>query len=215
MTDTSLWSYEARRAGPAALALPLLAAGGIVAVSIAVSAAHQATTQGAGLTMVRLVADVLPVTVGLAAAAVLGRERLLEVHLSLPTPYPVTVRRRLGVLGVVALIAATATLAVLDAAGQWTHPAHGPLALLVPAGPAVLMAGAGAWAGARWQSAAAASTTVIGVWLGQLLVWDRFVGIWQLNKVLLAAVGAGLLVAALRRLSDTEQLLAGAGRDEQ
>lgn len=215
MTDTSLWSHEARRAGPAALALPLLAAGAIIAVSIAVSAAHQATTQAAGLTMVRLVADALPVTVGVAAAAILGRERLLEVQLTLPTPYPVTVRRRLGVLAVVALIATTATLAVLGAAGQWTHPAHGPLALLLPAGPAVLLGGAGAWAGARWQSGAAASTTVIGVWLGQLLVWDRFVGMWQLNKVLLLVAGTGLLVGALRRLSDTERMLAGAGRDEQ
>jgi hypothetical protein len=214
VTDISLWFYEARRAGPAALTLPLLAAGGITALAMAVSATHQATTQAAGLTMVRLVADVLPITVGLAAAAILGRERLLEVQLTLPTSYPVTVRRRLSVLGVVALIAAAAALAVLDAAGQWTHPAHGPLALLVPAGPAVLLAGAGAWAGARWQSAAA-STMVIGVWLGQLLVWDRFVGIWQMNKVLLMAVGAGLLVAALRRLSDTEHLLAGAGRDER
>jgi hypothetical protein len=104
---------------------------------------------------------------------------------------------------------------VLGAAGQWTHPGHGPLALLVPAGPAVVLAGAGAWAAARFQSTAAASTTVIGVWLIQLLVWDRVVGMWQLNKILLLAAGTGLLVAALHRLSDTEQLLAGAHRDEQ
>lgn len=214
MTDWRLWCYEARRAGPATLVLPVLAAGGIIAVSIAVSAAGH-TTQTERLAMIRLVADVLPVTVGLAAAAVLGRERLLEVHLCLPTRYPVTVFRRIGVLGVVALTAAMAVLAVLNVTGQWDHPARGPVGLLVPAGPAVLLAGAGVWAGARWQSAAAASTTVLGAWLVQLLAWDRIVGVWQLNKLLLIVGGAGLLWAALRRLSDTERLLAGAGREPQ
>lgn len=144
MTTTALWAQETRRAGPAALGLPILTAAAVAAVSVLVHAHTDGAT--AGPTMVKLVADLFPVTAGLAAAAVLGRESALELQLTVPTAYRATVARRLAVLAVVVLAGAIGCLSVVGAEGQWTHPAQGPVAVLIPLAPAVLLLGAGAYA---------------------------------------------------------------------
>jgi hypothetical protein len=62
-----------------ALALPLLTAAGIAALSLALSSSHAASQHSAGLVMVRLLGDLFPVTAGLAAVAVVGGDRALEM----------------------------------------------------------------------------------------------------------------------------------------
>jgi len=215
VSNASIWTYEARRAGPAALALPLLGALGVIVAALVAHLAHDTSPHNQGLTMVRLVSDAFPVTAGLAAAAIVGRERMLELQLSVSTDYASTLRRRLTVLVAVALFAAVACVSVLGAQDQWVHPASGMLAVLVPAAPAIMLIGGGVWAGVRLGSAAAASTTVLGLWLAQLLVLDRLVGVWQLNRALLILAGIGFLLAARHRLADSEGLLATAQRGEQ
>lgn len=214
MNVVAIWIHEARRVGPAALSLPMLVSGGITVLAVMAHAAAAASTQAQGVTMVRLVADAFPLAAGLAAATVVGRERMIELQLTVLTAYPRTVRRRVTVLALVVLVAAVGCLTVLEAQDQWVHPAHGPLALLVPAGPVVLLVGGGAWAAMTLGSSAGASTTVVGLWLAQLLVFDRVVGLWQLNRTLLIVAGLALFAAALRRLGDSERTLGTTGRDE-
>jgi len=207
----ALWCHEARRCGPAALGLPALAAAGIVVASLALHTAHAGSPEVVGATMVRAVADLFPLTAGLAAAAVVGRECLTEIQLSVPTPYRVTLGRRVGVLGAVVLGAAAVCVAVLGTDHQWLDPAHGLAALLVPAAPALLLIGAATWAGVALRSAAGASTVVLGAWLAQLLIADRFLGPWQVRAPVLALAGVGLAALAWRRLGDSEALLSGDG----
>lgn len=212
MTETSLWVYEARRVGTAVLATPIVTGAGIAAVTMLARPAASGTSE-LDLTPVRLASYVLPVAVGLAAAAVLPRETMLEQHLTLPTPYRTTAYRRLAVLAGVSLTTAGALLIALASNGRWHSPAHGAAALLIPGGPAAFLLGVGAWAGGRWHSAAAASSVVVAAWLGQLLIWDRVVGNWTFNKIGLIGAGALLVTAALRGLDDCESVLAA--RDAQ
>ncbi|MGH9129455.1 MAG: hypothetical protein ACRDY2_10965 [Acidimicrobiales bacterium] len=215
VAGASLWLHEVRRCGPAALALPILAATGIVVASVALRATHVASnvasTQAASLTMMRLVSDLFPVTAGLATAAVVGRECLMELQLSAPTSYATTLRRRLCVVGVVVLLGAVVCVAVLGVDHQWQRTPHGPLALLMPGGPAVLLIGAGTWAGVVLRSTAGGSTMVVGVWLAQILILDHYLGGWQVNRPLVVVAGLALLGLAWRRLSDTEAMLSGGG----
>ncbi len=202
-----LWVQEARRAGPAALALPLLVAVGITALSLALSVSHAASPRSARLVMVLLLGDLFPVTAGLAAATVVGRERVLEMQLTVPTAYRLTVARRLAVLAAGVLVAAGGALAVVEADGQWAHPAQGAAAILVPIGAAALSLGAGAWAAVRLSSTAAASMVVLAVWLARLTILDRYLGQWQANRAVLLAAGLVFLTLAWRRLGDPERLL--------
>jgi hypothetical protein len=208
MTESTIWRFEARRCGAAALALPLTVAAALIALAAAL--AGNGTAVGTG--MVRLTSTVFPVACGIAAATAVGRERLLELQLTVATPYPTTFSRRLAVIAAVVLIGAAALVGALQAAGLWQHPARGPLALLVPIGPALFLVGLAAWAAAALRSTAAASTVVIGGWLFQVFLWDAFVAVWQLNRGLLIAAGVLLTYRALRRLRDPERLLTGSQR---
>jgi hypothetical protein len=209
MTEQSLWIHEVRRCGKAAPALPLLAATAIIAMSLLVDSQDAVSAEDTGTGMVRLVATVLPVAAGLAAATAAARDPMVEVQLALPTPYAVTVRRRLIVVTLAALLAGGVCIAGLALAGQWNHPAQGPAALLVPLGPSVLLIGTAAWAQARMRSTAAASSVVLGVWLLQVMWLDRFISSWVVNRSLLLALGAVLAALAVRALRDSERQLAG------
>ncbi|MEU8887196.1 hypothetical protein [Streptomyces sp. NPDC048442] len=207
--EQALWIHEARRCGKAAPALPLLAAAAIIAMSLVVGSQDASAGDDAGTGMVRLVASVLPVAVGLAAATAAARDPMVEVQLALPTPYSVTVRRRLTVVTLVSLLAAGICIVGLALAGQWNHPAQGPTALLVPMGPSVLLIGAAAWAQAKMRSTAAASSVVLGVWLLQVMWLDRFISSWIVNRSLLLALGVAMALLAVHALKDSERQLAG------
>lgn len=202
-----LWAYEARRCGPAALALPILTC---VVVLVCAAAARSATTAdphtvAAG--MVRLVSLLIPVAAGIATTAALGRERLTELQLSLPIDYRTTVRRRLVVVTGVVTVAAAVAVGVLIAFDQWEHPARGPLALLIPLGPSLLLVGVGTWADVALRSTAGASAVVVGAWLLEVTMFDRVMGSWQANRVLLILAGAVFVGLAMRGLRDTERLI--------
>jgi hypothetical protein len=209
VTNVDIWIHETRRCGVAALTLPLLGTAGIAAMSVAVAAAQAAGREGVGEGMVRLVALVFPIAPGLGAVAAIGRERMTEFHASLPTPYPTTVLRRLLVLAAVTVLIAAILVGTLIARDQWEHPATGLPALLVPLGPAFMLTGTGVWAVARLRSMAAASAIVIGAWLAEVFFLDRLIGVWQVNRITLAAIGVAFAVLALRRLHGLEDLVYG------
>jgi hypothetical protein len=204
-----LWAYEARRCGPAALILPVLAAAAVVAASIAANANQSGKSAAVGAGMVRLVAILIPIAAGVAAAAALGRERMTELQITVPTSYGATTLRRLILIVAVVVVGGELAIGTTMAFGQWHHPAGGPLALLVPLGPSLLLIGLGAWAQVTLQSTAGASTTVIGGWLIQLIILDRIIGVWQINRTFLSVAGMVLIALAVRRLRDTERLIRG------
>lgn len=79
MTVATWWTYEVRRCGHQAVTLPVLAAVlGYVGVA---AGSEDATLLGR-----TLLTSALPAATALVCAAVVAREPMPELHLSLPTP---------------------------------------------------------------------------------------------------------------------------------
>jgi hypothetical protein len=191
-----LLSHEIRRCGvPALLGPP--AAGALLA-AVAAAGALAAGTVG-----ISAACAVFPLIAGIAVTDALGREALVELHLTLPVPYRSTVARRALVAG-----AGAFTGAALFAAAV-----HGEVGATAAAltGLTTLLLAVGAWAAVSLPSTAAAAGAVIGAWLAVLLVLDRFLQ-GATSAVLLIALALVVTVRAHRVLDDPERLLMrGAG----
>ncbi|MDN5750312.1 MAG: hypothetical protein L0H64_17675 [Pseudonocardia sp.] len=154
-----------------------------------------------------LVASALPLAFGMAAAMVAGGEDALELHLTLPTPYPRTLRRRLAVLVGVAAVVLAAVVGVLSASGR----VHDPVQVLVDAGSvAILLLGTAVYAAVGSGSPGAPSAVVLTAWLAKLLVLDGALRGSGTAAVVAAGAGLALLLVAGRRLEDSEHLMRAA-----
>ncbi|MEU1055437.1 hypothetical protein ABZ397_23190 [Streptomyces sp. NPDC005876] len=190
MTIAAWWAYEVRRCGHQAVTLPALAALlGYTGVA--------AGSQDGGLLGRTLLTCALPAATALVCAAVVAREPMPELHLSMPTPYPRTVARRLAWVAALAAVTALAMVALLTATGEPLEP--GPT-LLELAGLGVLLGGAAVWATLRSGATAPAAGLVAAGVLGKLLIVDRVVpgAAGQAVPALLA--GGWLTVSGLRAL---------------
>lgn len=198
MTIATWLPHEVRRCGKQALVLPVLAA--------LLSCLATLTGPAGGTLLGRsLLTSALPAATALACAAVVARERMLELHLSLPTPYPRTVARRLLWPAAVTAFSALTLVTVVRAA---EHSLDVGAALLELAGLTVLLAGGAVWATVRSGSPAPATGFVVAAVLAKLLLVDRVVpeGAGQAVPALLA--GSVLILLALRAVD-------GAGRADR
>jgi len=186
-----LCRHEIRRCGVGSVAAPLVA-GAALGAGVAVS------TDGAGTPGAWAAGAALSLVAGLATAAGLSREPLVELHLTLPTPYRTTVGRRLLMLVGSAAIGALALAA----------SAHGESAATAAhvAGLTTLLLAVAAWACVALPSAGAASGAVIGAWLGVLLVLDRLAQ-GSIGVAVFVALATLPAVSAHRALGDPERLL--------
>ncbi|MEV8395956.1 MULTISPECIES: hypothetical protein [unclassified Streptomyces] len=193
MTAATRWTHEARRCGRQAFLLPVLAA------LLAYLTSTTGSGAGAGMLLGRsLLSCALPAATALACAAVVAREQLLELHLSLPTRYPLAVARRLcWPVGVAALAAGVlVTLLALTGPREFDPAA----VLLELAGLTVLLSGGAVWATVRFGSAAPATGLVVAAVLAKLLLVDRIVPDGTAGALLALPAGALLTVRALRAL---------------
>ncbi|MEE1786414.1 hypothetical protein PUR71_26435 [Streptomyces sp. SP17BM10] len=202
MTATPWLIHEARRCGLPALALPLLAA-----LAAAGAAAAGTGTAGGTLAARTLITGTLPVATALACASVLAREHLLELHLTLPTPYPRTVARRLAWLGTTALLGTTVLTAVAATTAQ--DPVRTALELL---GTTLLLSGCALRLTARTGTAAPAAGLVVALALGKLLLVDHAVPDGPARAVPAAVLGALLITTSLRGLARHPSPLIRPGR---
>ncbi len=208
VTDVSLYRHEAKRCGPAAFALPALVVAAIALLCYFDTRGHyDPDSLGSGL--IRLAVAGLALASGLAAASAVSRERMLEVQLTLPTSYPVTIRRRVLLVGLAVVLAAGVLVVVLAGLGLWSGPgglAAAPVRLL---GPAMLPAGVGVYFAIASRSAAAGSTAAVAGWLAVLLVWNTYVQAMLVNTGVQLIVGLAFAVLGIRAARDTERLLTG------
>ncbi|WP_338772356.1 hypothetical protein V7968_13050 [Nocardia vulneris] len=189
-----IWWYEIRRCG-----LGVLVTAPLVGVVVGI-----ALTAFDGATILRTVAlEVVPLTAGLATAAVLGRERMRELHLTVRTPYPQTVARRLVLVGA----SACGEVASLGLLG-WSAAAVAPGSLLVTT-PAFTLAliSVATFVVVASGSAAGASVIVVTVWSAKLLVLDQVVrGVWAQAAVMVTLAALFAWPAAVR-VGDSETQL--------
>lgn len=189
-----IWLYEVRRCGRSALALPPLAAAAVGIASAVFGANH--VLRSAAI-------EAIPLVAGLACAAAVGRERSIEVQLSVPTPYPVTVGRR------VALVLGTTACAVV-LSGLPATVTDAPAVLGGNLIFALALIGIATWVGAGFGSTGGASVVVTTVWLAKLLLLNEVARHTQ--AVLLLAIAASCVRPALLRVTDSEAQLRGAHR---
>jgi hypothetical protein len=207
MSPLALWRHEVRRAGWAALLVPPVTAGltGLLGVLDAVTAGGDVST---ARTLHAVLEQAIPLSAGIAAASLIGRDPAAELQLTVFRDYRVTLLRRLGIAFGWAAVIAVVTTVLLVVSGWWYRlpAAPGPVAgQLTWLAPALALVGIGFLAGAVLRGPAAASGVVAGVWVLRQLVQGGF---WTREPVELVA-GAVFLGAAWWVLAGTERLVRG------
>ena len=162
-SSVRLGLFEARRAGIGALvAVPLaLIAGAAMVIVTAVGGRDVQSVAGTVLEAL------LPLAAALAVSSILDADSLVELQLSLPTPYRLTVARRvLCVLGLAALIDLAAA-AGASGTGLWTS-SHGAIAIvLMWMAPTLALAGLALVLSLGFQSTPLAAGVVAALWIGE------------------------------------------------
>ncbi|WP_107654355.1 hypothetical protein [Nocardia suismassiliense] len=147
--------------------------------------------------------DTVPLAAGLAAAAALGGERMIEVQLTVRTPYRLTVVRRIALV----LVSACGAVVVLGLLGRRVVPDSAGVLLTGNIVFALALIGLATYAVVEFRSTAGASVVVITAWLAKLLVLDQF-GVFAEAFVLLTVAALCAWLAALR-VTDSEAQLRG------
>ncbi|MEU7986263.1 hypothetical protein AB0B56_15475 [Streptosporangium canum] len=230
MKPLDLWSHEIRRAGPAALLAPP-----VLVVLIALLAAfgtRLGSREGntAWFLMIALEAGI-PLVSGIAAASLIGRDRAVELQLTLPTGYRSTLLRRLAVTAGWSCLCALAASALLIVTGWWDLPPgapHGPAGQLAWLSPALWLTALGLLAAAAFRGTTAAATVVASVWVFEQVFSSAFrespvfrllhlfattrgtaPGVWLPNRLTLLSTALLLAAAAWLLLGDAERTLEG------
>lgn len=229
MTPIDLWRHEIRRTGWAALVTPPAVAG-LVALLGVLQALGTQNDASTARTFHGVLAQGIPLAVGIVAGSLVGRDPATELQLSVVREYRGTLLRRLALTASwAAVIALVATVAVV-ATGWWYRlpsapdPVTGQLTWLAPA---FALGGLGFLVAALSRTAALAAGIVAGVWLVELMIGSTLRGSsrlellnlfaartaepaeWLANRAVLLAIGAALLLAAWRALDRPEHLLKG------
>jgi hypothetical protein len=228
MSRVDRWRYEARRAGPATLFAPW-----VVTAAMAAGVALVARTAGAAgvaRTLLYAVEVAIPLVAGVGAACLVGRDPVLELHLTLPAGYRGTVSRRWTLTVAASALLATGLTGGLVASGWWASwpRTHGVLlGQLTWAAPLCWLTALGLLAAAVLRAPAAAATAVTAPWLVEQLLpdqvqahrWSRLLYLfattggrdadWAPNRLVLLATAALLAAGAWQLLGRTERLLDG------
>jgi len=222
----TLWRYEARRAGWVALLGPPIAVALGVAAALANPEPSDATTARILLGALEMA---VPLAAGVACASLVGRDPAVELQLTAPTRYRVTLLRRMAVTLSWAAAVAVTTAVVLIATGWWHRwPAnHGVVAgQLTWVAPTLGLSGLGFAAAAVFRSPAAAGALVTTLWaiqqffagLAQQHLPGRLLylfattrgaapGDWVANRLTLLGAAAGLIALGLVVLGRSERLI--------
>lgn len=147
---------------------------------------------------------VLALTAGLAAVSVAGREWAMELQLTLPASYPVSVLRRLAPAAGSVFVAGALPIAALALGSPGPDPFPAVVAAWASCG---LCMAAGLWGTVRTGSAAAGSGLVMGVWSAKVLFVNGLVVLPLPQAALVAPIAALLLWLVVRRLGDAESLM--------
>lgn len=231
--DTGLrrWGYEARRVSPAGWVVPVvLAAGGSGFLGL-LAAAHVPVGRTGG----SLVEAVLPLGAAICVAGLFGGDSCVELHLSLPVSYGLTLARRFALVVGTAAVVSVSLSAGLALSGTWRAPTGdfaGQFAWLVPLlvlcslavvvaalaanGRAAVGLVAALWTGEEWFKNDMITTS----WNRALylfataradqppfLVDGRLTGEWLFNRLALLALVPVLAVTAWAALRHVHRLL--------
>ncbi|GAA2871561.1 hypothetical protein GCM10010517_31860 [Streptosporangium fragile] len=229
MRPFDLWSHEIRRAGPGALAAPPVL---LLAITLMIVCNGFGAHEGSAAWMLLVLIEAgAPLVVGIAAASMIGSDRMLELQLTAPTSYRSTLLRRLAVTLGWTGVCTMAGSALVIATGWWDRLGDAPQGLsaqLTWLSPALWMAALGLFASAALRSGVAATTLLAFLWLAEQMFGaalqenpvTRLISLfattqkitpedWLPNRLTLLATALLLAAAAWYLLGDTERILGG------
>lgn len=217
-----IWQYEVRRIGWPVLFLPLLTVMGIGFLTLLTWALGRFADVNRVLSETL---DVVPLATGLGAAGVLRRDHSLELQLSLPCPFRLTVARRLGMFLTVAALVALVATSVLQADSRLTWPVASVAANLIWLPPLLWLSGVGSLS-SLWGGTAAGAAACATIWTAETLLGSVFANTpglrlvwlfmrysaaqsstWYVNRAFLLVSSAVLLGVTFWKLGHGERLL--------
>lgn len=173
--------YELRILGARTFLLPLGVA--VIYLGFSLITRHSGLDSGHSSTyanfemsrgLLALLENGLPLAAGLLAALAAQTDAALELHLSLPVSYRSTILRRLGQMGVWALVTTLTVCAAVIAGGYWIVPVDQPVGQLVWLTPLLWFIGAGALLTLVLRSRIASSAVLGMTWIAQFLFKPDF-----------------------------------------
>lgn len=174
--------------------LGLLPAGVIVflAVTALITVSSQLNGQSAaqnhvetGRLLLELLEFGLPPLVGFASTAIVTTDPNRELQLTLPTSYPATIGRRLGLFLLGAALVCSLTSAAIVSSGFWIAPQAPAQGQLIWAAPVLCFSATGALLALLLQSRAASSTILGLLWIVQAFFHNEFIENEQLHNLYL------------------------------
>jgi hypothetical protein len=172
----------------------------------------------------------LPLAAAIGATALVGQDHAVELQLSLPTPYRVTLLRRLAITLAWPVLLAGASTAVLQALGWWPAAHSGIAGVLVWLSPLLWLPALGVFCAVLLRSATAASGLIAGIWLAEQLfavafaasaagravylfpaTWLAGMPGWPVNRAVLLSTAAVLLASTCALLARPHGLLTEEG----
>lgn len=220
-----LW-YEMRKLGAIALLTPLFVVVGVALVAGMMSLGGAQAEQIAKM-LTWSMEILFPLAAGTVAATIVAADPGVEWQLTMPTPYRVTVFRRLMIVLIWSALVAFGDVLVLRIIGRWDVPRPFLVSQLMWLSPMLSFAALGALLALLVRNRSASAGLVGGAWIVEVLFhgylldrawarpWFSFATTWaageefwlsnRLTLIGLAVVLFGVVAALLQR---SEMLLA-------
>lgn len=221
-----LW-YEMREMGVIALLTPLFVVAGIAFFAGMMTLGGVQSEQVAKA-LTRSMEILFPLAAGTVAATVVASDPGVEWQLTMPTPYRVTVSRRLGIFLAWSVLVAFGDVLVLRTIGRWIVPKPFIVSQLTWLAPMLSFAALGALLALLVRNRSASAGLVGGIWIVELLLhsyllekawarpwfsfattWAAEENFWLANRLTLIGLAVVLFVGAAALLGQGEMLLAG------
>ncbi|HEY2670635.1 MAG TPA: hypothetical protein VGJ07_09700 [Rugosimonospora sp.] len=228
MNLVALLRYDARRVGRWLLLAPVLLTAAVAAGGALVARSpHDGTVPHALLFAVEMA---IPLAAGVGVASAVGRDPAVELQLTMPVAYRITVFRRCALTAAASCLVAIAVCGALVVTGWWARwpRTHGVLlGQLTWVAPVCWLAGLGLAAGAALRSPAAAAAVAAAPWLADQVLpdqvqahhWSRLLYLfattegrdadWEPNRLVLLGSSVALVTVAWILLGRPERLLGG------
>lgn len=221
-----LW-YEMRELGVIALLTPLFVVAGI-ALFAGMMTLGGAQSEQIAKVLTRSMEILYPLAAGTVAATVVATDPGVEWQLTMPTPYRLTVFRRLGILLAWSALVAFGDVLVLRIIDRWIVPKPFIVSQLMWLAPMLSFAALGALLALLVRNRSASAGLVGGIWIIEVLfhsylldqawarpwfsfatTWAAEENFWLSNRLTLIGLAVVLFVGAAALLRQSEMLLAG------
>lgn len=221
-----LW-YEMRELGVIALLTPLFVVAGIALVAAMMTLGGAQADQVTKV-LTRSMEILFPLAAGTVAATIVAADPGVEWQLTMPTPYPVTVFRRLAIVLVWSALVACGNVGVLRIIGRWIVPKPFIVSQLAWLSPMLSFAALGAVLALIVRNRSASAGIIGGVWIVEVLAhgylldhawtrpwfsfattWAAGENFWLSNRLTLIGLAVVLFGIVATLLQQSEMLLVG------